>query len=98
MVVLFLLVPFLIARITVAILEATYPRASSPAPGNRNARPATLNERLDQIEADIDVHKKGLERARAITRIAFVVIGIYYVVLISGWIILRRRKRKLLRA
>jgi hypothetical protein len=37
---------------------------------------------------------KSLERTRAITRTAIGVIGVYYVLVISAWIILRHQKRK----
>ena len=94
-VVLVLLVPFLIGRITAAILEATYPAASSPATANRNIRATTFKERLDQIQRESEAAKNSLERARAMTRMTLVVIGVYYVVLILSWIILWRRKRKL---
>jgi hypothetical protein len=101
-IVLGLAVPFLIARLTGVILEATYPSASPSGAGNRNVRATTSTRELDKMKAELDeiearseVARKGLERTRAMTRIALVVVGIYYVVLISGWIILRRRKRKL---
>ena len=83
-VVLVLLVPFLIGRTTVAILNITYPPAA----------PATARSLRAEGQAAI----RSLERARAITRIALVVIGVYYVVLLASWIILRRQQRKLLRS
>jgi len=83
-VVLVLLVPFLIGRTTVAILNITYPPAA-PAAGR-------------DLRSEAQAAMRSLERARAITRIALVVIGVYYVVLISGWLVLRRQQRKLLRS
>ena len=97
-VVLVLLVPYLIGRITVVVLEATYPSTPTPAADNSNARGVPLQERIAKLKEDAEASKKSLERARAITRTALVAIGVYYVVLIVGWIILRRRKRKLLPA
>ena len=79
-----LLIPFLIGRTTVAILNITYPPAA-PAAGR-------------DLRSEAQAAMRSLERARAITRIALVVIGVYYVVLISGWLILRRQQRKLLRS
>lgn len=35
-----------------------------------------------------------VERTKAITRTALLVVGVYYVLAISGWIVLRRLKRK----
>ena len=37
---------------------------------------------------------RSLEHTRGITRIALGVVGVYYVLAISGWVILRRQKRK----
>ena len=82
-VVLVLLVPFLIGRTTVAILNITYPPAAPAAGRDRSEAQAAM---------------RSLERARAITRIALVIIGVYYVVLISVWVILRRQQRKALRS
>ncbi len=48
--------------------------------------PRRVEERLGLIE--------GVNRARAKTRLTLGVIGVYYVALVSGWIILRRQKPK----
>ena len=92
-----LLVPFLIGRITVAILEITYPRPASPSVVD-NRRPENIIRRMESMREEAQAAIRSLERARAITRIALVVIGVYYLVLISGWVILRRQKRKSLRS
>lgn len=83
-VVLFLLVPFLIGRVTVLVLENTLPR--TPPPTSRS------------IRAEGEAAFQSLQRARAITRIALVLIGIYYVILVITLIVLKRRKMKLLKA
>jgi hypothetical protein len=84
-VVLVLLVPFLIGRITTAILQNAY-----PPPASRRVANNLRSEGQSAIQS--------LERARAITRIALIVIAVYYVLLIAVWLVLRRRKRQLLRA
>lgn len=99
LVALFLLVPFLIGRITVAVLNITYP---SPPPtsttANRNLSSSSMEGKIARIRAEAEAASRSLERARGITRIALVVIGVYYVALISALIIWRSRKRKLQRA
>lgn len=83
-VVLFLIVPYLIGRITTFVLDRTIPRAPAPV-----SRP---------IRAEAESAMQSLARARAITRIALILIGIYYVILITVLIILWRRRANLLRA
>jgi hypothetical protein len=83
-VVLFLLIPFLIGRVTVLVLDNTLPQA--PPPTSRS------------IRAEGESAIQSLQRARAITRIALVLIGIYYVILVITLIILKRRKMKSLSA
>ena len=83
-IVLFLLVPYVIGRVTVLVLENRVPKA--PAPISRS------------IRAEGESAIQSLQRARAITRIALIVIAVYYVVLIVTLVILRRRKMKLLKA
>ena len=82
-VVLFLLAPYLIGRITGPILGIIN---RPPALPLRKTR-MTMQEEAAQAIA-------SLGRARAVTRITLGVIGGYYVVLISGWVILRHQKRK----
>ena len=96
---LFLLVPFLIGRITVAILNATYPSPSAPSQTANNSRTSApgAGGRIAAMRAEAEAASQSLERARAITRIALVVIGVYYVALISA-LIIRSRKRRLKRA
>jgi hypothetical protein len=96
---LFLLVPFLIGRITVAVLNVTYPSPAPPATtANYNVASSPAAGRIASLRAEAEAASRSLERARAITRIALVVIGVYYVALISALIIRRSRKRKLQRA
>jgi hypothetical protein len=83
-VLLVLLVPFLIGRVTTAVLEATDPR------------PAATAARDIQSRAESAI--RSLERARTMTRITLVVIAVYYVGLIACWLILRHQKRKSLRS
>jgi len=52
---------------------------------------------LDAIDPPRRVEQKlglieGVKRARAKTRLTLGVIGVYYVALVSGWIVLRRKK------
>lgn len=96
---LFLLVPFLIGRITVAILNVTYPSPAAPSTtANSNVASSPGAGRIATLRADAEAASRSLERARAITRIALVVIGVYYVALISALIIRRSRKRRVQRA
>lgn len=83
-VVLLLLVPFLIGRVTTLVLDNTVPRTPPPA-----AR---------TIRAEGEAAIQALERVRSLTRITLVVIGAYYVVLITTLVILRRQKIKSARA
>ena len=93
---LFLLVPFLIGRITVAVLNVTYPLPAPPSTAaNYNSPSLPLAGRIAALRAEAEAASRSLARARAITRIALVVIGIYYVALIAGLVIRRSRKRKL---
>ena len=93
---LFLLVPFLIGRITAAVLNVTYPSAAPPATSaNSNVASSPGERRIATIRAEADAAIGSLERARAMTRITLVVIGVYYVALISALLIWRSRKRKL---
>ncbi|HEY5838183.1 MAG TPA: hypothetical protein VIT19_04040 [Pyrinomonadaceae bacterium] len=95
---LFLLVPFLIGRITVAVLNATYPLPAPPSTtANYNSPSLPLADRIAALRAEAEAASRSLERARAITRIALVVIGVYYVALIAA-LIIRARKRRLQRA
>ena len=96
---LFLLVPFLIGRITVAILNVTYPSPAAPsATANYNLASSPAVGRIATLRAEAEAASRSLERARAITRIALVVIGVYYVALVSALIIRRSRKRRVQRA
>jgi len=82
-VVLVLVVPILIGRITTAVLDATFSRPAETA--------------ATDLQSRANYAIRSLERARAITRIALVVIAVYYAVLVTVWLILRRQKRKSLR-
>jgi heme/copper-type cytochrome/quinol oxidase subunit 2 len=96
---LFLLVPFVLGRITVAVLNATYPSPPAPATTAKyNVTSSPGAGRIATIRAEAEAASRSLERARAITRIALIVIAVYYVALISALIIRRSRKRKLQRA
>src|SRR5687767_2499396 len=96
LVALFLLVPFLIGRITVAVLNATYPSpAATSTIGNYRVGSSPAAGRIATLRAEAEAASRSLERARAMTRITLVVIGVYYVALISVLIIRRSRKRKL---
>ena len=93
---LFLLVPFLIGRITVAVLNVTYPSPTAPSTtANYNIASSPSTGRIATLRAEIEAASRSLERARALTRISLVVIGVYYVVLITVLIIRRSRKRRL---
>ena len=93
---LFLLVPFLIGRITAAVLEATYPSPGPPSTSANYNRPSSPGAgRVAGMRADAEAASRSLERARSMTRITLVVIGVYYVALISALLIWRSRKRKL---
>ncbi len=96
---LFLLVPFLIGRITVAVLNVTYPSPGAPSTtANSKVASSPGAGRIAALRAEAEAASRSLERARAITRIALVVIGVYYVALISALIIRRARKRRVQRA
>jgi len=93
---LFLMVPFLIGRITVAILNATYPSPTAPSTtATNNVASQPVAGRITTLRAEAEAASRSLERARAITRIALVVIGVYYVALIVVLVIRNSRKRRL---
>ena len=89
---LFLLVPFLIGRITVAVLNVTYPSPSAPSPtANNKVASSPGAGRIATLRAEAEAASQSLQRARAITRIALIVIAVYYLALISALIIRKSR-------
>ena len=95
---LFLLVPFLIGRITVAVLNVTYPSPAPPSTtANYNVASSPGAGRIATLRAEAEAASRSLARARAITRIALVVIGVYYAALAAALIIRRSAQTQITR-
>ena len=86
----FLVVPFLIARLTGFALSRAYPLPPGPP---EEPRATTFEGELTQIERRSRIHIKRLEHVRSLTRITLVVVGLYYLVAAGIWIIVWRRKK-----
>jgi len=79
-VVLVLLIPILLGRVTTWVLQ----KASPP--------PAMIQSGTLRAQGDSAI--AHLQHTRGITRIALGVIGVYYVGLVTGWVVLRKKKSK----
>ena len=89
----FLVVPFLIGRLTGFALSRAYP--SPPGPPEE-PRATTIQDRLTQIERSSSIHAERLEHVRFLTRVTLVVVGLYYLAAAGIWIIVWRRKKLLI--
>ena len=92
-----LLVPFILGRITVAVLNQMYPTPELPSPAEQcrqiNNPSIDCWRAMENMPEEAKTAMRSLARARAIMRITLIGIGVYYVSLIVGWLVLRRRKR-----
>jgi hypothetical protein len=86
----FLIVPFLIARLTGFALSRAYPLPPDPP---EEPRATTIGGELRQMEKRSRIDIEQLEHVRSLTRIGVVVVGIYYLAAAGIWIILWRRKK-----
>lgn len=97
--VLVLLVPFLIGRMSVIVLERVYPAVQEPAYTAEcheifNSQKPPLSQRtVDCMKQKGDFLSQSLNRTRNMTRITLVIIGVYYVALMAVWLIRRRLRR-----
>lgn len=98
--VLVLLAPFLIGRVSVIVLERVYPVVVEPAfVAECREKNSAFQQKpisklaIDCIEAESDYLIRSLNRTRAITRTALILVGIYYVAFIAVWFIRHRLRR-----
>ena len=92
-----LLVPFLIGRVSVVVLDRVYPAVELPSPAERcRELDMPIGPCIDAINKEpesVTETVRSLRRARAITKVTLVIIGVYYLALIAVWLIRRRLRR-----
>ena len=93
---LFVVVPYLLAQVTIAGMSFIYPPPSKQLPEEITGVPRSeTNEvsirEMNEIQKRAHVYSSRLEHTRFLTRSALIAVGIYYVMAIPAFIFIRRK-------